>query len=214
MNIANSQKLVKSTIVSNSEVYTSEAMICQNKIYFKIDAKNDTEEGIFVLEASNNGIDYKIVDAKINIPDNINIPILYCLKEVALPSSSVTYRIMKYTVNKPTVLFTYELHNEAEDKKVSANNFADYKLSSKPLVETGLKESNFIYPNPAENIAYINNFLDYDLTIYNMSGKILKTENIDSDNFALSLNEFSSGVYIIEISKGRQSQFDKLIIKK
>ena len=214
INIASSQKLVKNTIVSNSGTYTSKAMVCQNKIYFKLDAKNDNEKGIFILEVSTNGADYKIVDFNVNIPDNINIPILYCFKEETLPITSSTYRIMKYTVNKSMVLFTYNLFNEIDDKSVSIDTFSEYRSPAKSFEEKDLKESNIINPNPARNIAYINNFLDYNFNIYNMSGKKIKVGKIYSNNFSFSLDDFNSGMYVIEVIKNGQSQFDKFIIRK
>lgn len=73
-------------------------------------------------------------------------------------------------------------------------------LSNEEFVK---KDEMSIYPNPAENVVYIkmeNQKIDH-ITVYDQLGKIIhKAQEIDALNHSFNVNDFSSGIYILNIN--------------
>ena len=71
-----------------------------------------------------------------------------------------------------------------------------------------------VYPNPTfdeVNIEYID-VLDY-IEIYSLSGQLLNKVDVKEKDFTLSLDKYSSGVYMIKLYSNYQSHFVKIIKK-
>ncbi|HEB62260.1 MAG TPA: T9SS type A sorting domain-containing protein [Bacteroidetes bacterium] len=68
-----------------------------------------------------------------------------------------------------------------------------------------------IYPNPTSGVLYIETPVenDYLLKLYDINGKLIKSQNINSGNYKLQLEHLNSGIYFIKISSK-----DRVIIKK
>ncbi len=73
-----------------------------------------------------------------------------------------------------------------------------------------------IYPNPATNIITINSkldFLELNLEIYDLSGKLIMNKMIFKDNLTININEIQSGIYMLKIKHNDACQIHKLIIQ-
>lgn len=67
-----------------------------------------------------------------------------------------------------------------------------------------------VWPNPVESILYINNIPSgTKFFIKDLMGKVL----LESDRPSLDLESFSSGIYLLEISNGKQKLIKKIIKK-
>jgi len=69
-----------------------------------------------------------------------------------------------------------------------------------------------IYPNPAENVLYVqseNGNASY--TIYDVSGKVFSTTNTTSSNSSLDIISLSSGIYFIQCISGEEVSTIKFI---
>lgn len=72
--------------------------------------------------------------------------------------------------------------------------------------KTNLVNSNKqfkIYPNPASNqitISTTDNQLKAKYQLYNTAGKLLKSGNINSENFKVNLNGIENGIYLLKFS--------------
>jgi endonuclease I/chitodextrinase len=80
----------------------------------------------------------------------------------------------------------------------------------------GLNTSDFntfkIYPNPTNgNKLYFNVTQDVKVTIYNVLGKLIQTENVDANSNNIDISTLSKGIYILKINSENQFITKKLI---
>lgn len=75
-----------------------------------------------------------------------------------------------------------------------------------------------IHPNPADNILYITNivnFVDPVITVFDIQGRklnnILDTENVNSKQIELNLSSLTKGAYFISIENGQKKLIKKII---
>jgi hypothetical protein len=81
-------------------------------------------------------------------------------------------------------------------------NAADFEFSSKLSV----------YPNPSSNIFSINSDTRGNLVVYDLIGKIIKTETIDLGITKLDLSTYPSGIYLMKVTNdSNQTKTMKLI---
>jgi len=75
-----------------------------------------------------------------------------------------------------------------------------------------------IYPNPSNDIFNINlnNIIDYSVILYDVTGKILFTDNNTNGitNYILNLNKFANGIYMLKIVTKNKLFTKKLILNK
>jgi len=98
---------------------------------------------------------------------------------------------------------------------------SDLKLTYKqPFSEpTGLnrikKGKINIFPNPAEDHFTIENSSgsDFTMNMWNLNGQLIKSLKAKGTNFMLETTDFSSGVYLVEISDEENIEREKLIIR-
>jgi len=74
-----------------------------------------------------------------------------------------------------------------------------------------------IYPNPVENMLNVN-FEDFSgelvkVSMYDLFGKQVAFKQSDNGILKFKLNHLSSGIYLIEIVKGTQSGYRKIVVK-
>ena len=69
-----------------------------------------------------------------------------------------------------------------------------------------------VYPNPVNNILYIENASGM-ITIYNTIGNKVYEEEINSDNTEIDLSLYNSGIYLLVI-KNENQLFKQPIIKE
>jgi len=107
---------------------------------------------------------------------------------------------MKYNA-APTACETFS-YGEVEDYTVSLNKTISYEnLNSISLN---------IYPNPAENILFVQTSeANCKMTIYNSLGAVVMNKNISDDTEEQDIINLKPGVYTICISKD-----DKFISRK
>ena len=71
----------------------------------------------------------------------------------------------------------------------------------------------FVYPNPTNGIFTIENAQDYDITISEVSGKIIYKSQINNNTKSIDLLGTSKGIYLINLKSNTQSSTIKLIIE-
>lgn len=87
-----------------------------------------------------------------------------------------------------------------------------HKLSQTP---TGINEylneaSSFIFPNPSNNYIDIEtNLKDYSLSVFDIMGKLIFTDNVSQNKTRMDISNFSNGIYFLQLITG-----DKIISKK
>ena len=84
---------------------------------------------------------------------------------------------------------------------LSVNNVVDYSTN--------------IYPNPATNNITIENtnFMINSIEIYNITGQIVRDENINSMRKDIDISDLDKGIYIVEVNTSQTSIRRKLIVE-
>ena len=76
------------------------------------------------------------------------------------------------------------------------------------------KRNASIYPNPVEDILNIKNKSQIsEISIYDLTGKLLRKENMNSENGTVNVSELSPGNYLLKV-KDREAVKSYKIIKK
>jgi len=72
-----------------------------------------------------------------------------------------------------------------------------------------------IYPNPAKNNINIenSNFVISNIELYNITGQLVKTENVNSMSINMNISDLKTGIYILELHTNETSIRRKLIIE-
>ncbi len=98
------------------------------------------------------------------------------------------------------------------------DNIRIYQGNTPPVTIEELKPQNIkIYPNPTEDLIWIEStelFNNLQLTLSDISGKVLIEERIASDKGKLSkisLESLKSGIYILKITNGEEVSYFKIL---
>jgi len=143
----------------------------------------------------------------------------------ASPAAGVTFSPSSTGTN-PSVKFnsagTYTV-------KCIATNSLSSNTSQKVLTVTnchvGIEKASSIsdlavYPNPAKDFVHVRlspSNGQSTVNLKNVMGQVLQNKEIESNNqndLFLDLNEYDSGIYLLEIQVGEQKQTKKLIIER
>lgn len=73
------------------------------------------------------------------------------------------------------------------------------------------KQTFIISPNPATDIIYIENAVESNLRMLDMTGKVVIKRSIQNISEAIEVNHLEKGIYFIEITKGGIKNVQKLI---
>ncbi len=94
----------------------------------------------------------------------------------------------------------------------------DIKSSSSGFNEISDKNSEIkLFPNPAKNAFTIiidNAEVNSEVLIYNIMGKLVKSELLQNKQKKINIDNLNNGIYIIEIKSKNKTQTQKLIIEK
>ena len=72
-------------------------------------------------------------------------------------------------------------------------------LGNASSIHNVIDYSTYIYPNPAkDNIVIENiNFSINSIDIYNITGQLVMSKNVNSMNTVLNISDFQKGVYLL-----------------
>ncbi|MBP1672733.1 MAG: domain containing protein [Bacteroidetes bacterium] len=90
-------------------------------------------------------------------------------------------------------------------------------LSSVAVETFDITDQITISPNPSPGIVIVENSSDILLTryeLYDLTGKMIKTETISSSKFEIDINNCSNGVYIIKLFEKNQFRYSGKVIKQ
>lgn len=86
------------------------------------------------------------------------------------------------------------------------------------IVSLKLMNNISFYPNPASNyieiISNINNIQNFNLEIFDLQGRLLKSELIKENQQVINISELQEGLFIVKISNQNNSENFKLIISR
>jgi hypothetical protein len=91
-----------------------------------------------------------------------------------------------------------------------------YKLSNFSGIKEYKNDFTFLmFPNPVNTMLYISTNLneDFDVEIYDVTGKMVHKEKYTMGNIKISTEKMASGFYSVKISSGKFTQTKKLVIE-
>jgi len=81
-------------------------------------------------------------------------------------------------------------------------------------VNDNFSNSLSYYPNPVKDILNIkSNTTNNNISIYDISGKLIKVCFQPKMNFSLNLNKLTSGIYFLTINNARGVNYCKIIVQ-
>ena len=96
------------------------------------------------------------------------------------------------------------------------NNLASSWVASSTALKNNSFDSNYsnisIYPNPTDGFVSVNTSSNISkFEIIDISGKILKSESVNNNNFSTDISNFSNGIYLLKIYNDFGIKTEKLI---
>ncbi len=120
----------------------------------------------------------------------------------------------------------YSCTNGFESGKISrelvyykkGDNSWGTELNITGITEVEQTKNISIYPNPANDFVYVNYennvYSNYSILIYNIEGRLLKSEKLEMTGTKLDVSDLSAGVYFVKISNYSDVvKIDKLVIE-
>lgn len=127
-------------------------------------------------------------------------------------SSSSLTKISKPTIEDPADYFTDIERNNNYYAFAMSNKGYDINLNE----ETSTSSHDlYIYPNPTNGIVYIKAFEDkiQSVTVANMTGKVLMSQDANSDLAEIDLSSYPKGIYLVNVVTENGSYTEKVVLK-
>ncbi len=121
-----------------------------------------------------------------------------------LPFSNQTYQ---YTVSAGTsqVTGTFTIEEDDMQETILIKNVDAVSMEDLQQIK--------LYPNPADDLVYIENAQASYMLIYNLKGQLLMQKYIEDEQVSISLKSLESGVYMVALKNDKNFITRKLIIK-
>ncbi len=88
------------------------------------------------------------------------------------------------------------------------------KLDSKVSVEENVLSTAKVYPNPVRNTLSIDNVADANISIYSISGQLVKTIPAANGSIQVDMSTMAAGLYIVKMENGKQTRIEKIQVVK
>ena len=127
------------------------------------------------------------------------------------------------TINAMDNLLTGDLVNLSAyyylpNRSVYFDDFKIESYSNSTGIDNIEKNSYSIFPNPATDIVTLNidnvSNIDLILNIYNVIGKLVKTETLQQNQQQIDIGDLDNGIYMVEIKSKEWTEKQKLIIER
>ena len=150
------------------------------------------------------GFDPDVNDYIVELPEGITeiVPV------TATPMAGNPMIIYEYPDEIPGLV---TINVRAED--LTTTNTYTVMLTLYTGIEDLYEQSVHIYPNPTIGLVYINGAEDATVSIYNISGKLVKSHDLLNSN-SVDLSTFPNGIYLIKIQKDGMLLTKKVSLKK
>jgi len=120
--------------------------------------------------------------------------------------------IIKFSfANNPLNEIADESGNPVEDFKL-ATNYIEH-INSPKFEEPANKEVK-IYPNPANNILYIEIAVNSVISIYNLLGELIFCKQLSSNLYSINLTGYPESTYILKVTSDKELFTKKIVVIK
>ena len=180
-------------------------------IHFQADDATLTNEAdLLTLQTSNFGapINFNGNDPVGLFKNGVLIDIIGVLNETAKNFENMTLR-RKLTVTQPNTTYT-----AAEWEQFSVGTYDGIGVYNSATASVNTSDFNTfkMYPNPTNgNNVYFSTTKDVEVNIYNVLGKLIKTDKVNTTNNSIDISNLSKGIYLLKINSENQFITKKLI---
>ncbi|MFT3793627.1 T9SS type A sorting domain-containing protein [Flavobacterium sp.] len=99
---------------------------------------------------------------------------------------------------------------QSAGKSIMQSTYAVEALGNKHFdAQSAIK----MYPNPTTGIVRISSATPVDVTVSDLTGKVIFTQNQVTSETAIDLSAFQTGIYLAKMSNGTSEQTQKIILK-
>lgn len=117
------------------------------------------------------------------------------------------------SMDLPNPTATYQIAFEGIDNYGHENVIDNVTIDAATSLQKELSQLIKIYPNPADEYFIIDNAVNANIKIYNVSGIMVLNKNITKDNTLIDVSTLSKGAYFAKIQKENQLEVIKVIVK-
>lgn len=198
------------TLADNQDVVRWKDKDCQGIAFSAADVSNMTNFSVDIFIHDSTDLVGKVFNVKYVQPDLPEKQINFDLNGLGIAKGEWV------TLNSPVDLTGYDgvvqfgITSPGNDKMWYTNlyTYRDATASVESAELIGLK----LYPNPVKNIANFSaNETIQSVSIYDLTGRIVKQATPNKSNFDLDVADLSKGVYLVKLSAGDIEATTKLI---
>jgi len=115
----------------------------------------------------------------------------------------------------PNIESTENIEIQATDGTFTNNQIFEINTKVITNINNSKTDGYSIYPNPANGMFYLNidKFTNAEITIQDISGKIVLNQKINNQHSNIDLKNMSKGVYLVKLNIDNQNFFSKIVNK-
>lgn len=155
--------------------------------------------------------DYDVFISSLDLNGNFN-----WAKSVGSATNDYAFAVKTYG-NNLYVTGYYSDHSSFDQIILNSKGKADAFLAKLNLNNIGFEEvilEQSFYPNPSKGLITIDGIDAGILNIYDIQGKLLRSENFRSQHNQINLTNFNNGIYLLHFIVDGKISIEKLIISK
>ncbi|MFA8300899.1 MAG: choice-of-anchor J domain-containing protein [Hyphomicrobiales bacterium] len=103
--------------------------------------------------------------------------------------------------------------SEQQTQEVTINGYTELTFLLTGTEEFKAAGIN-LYPNPTTRIIHIEGISNAQMKLVDLSGRILKSINVDNNNYSLDLSDLDAGVYFLQTNSNGKLLSSKIVVRK
>ncbi|MBO4542196.1 MAG: T9SS type A sorting domain-containing protein [Bacteroidales bacterium] len=108
----------------------------------------------------------------------------------------------------------YEIEKYNEISVNDKGSCVVMKLDNKVSIEENALSMAKVYPNPVRNTLTIDNVADANISIYSITGQLVKTIPAANGSIQVDMSAMAAGLYIVKMENGKQTRIEKIQVVK
>ena len=89
-----------------------------------------------------------------------------------------------------------------------------FEINSTVSIEENTLSMAKVYPNPVRNTLTIDNVADANISIYSITGQLVKTIPAANGSIQVDMSAMAAGLYIVKMENGKQTRIEKIQVVK
>ena len=132
--------------------------------------------------------------------------------EIYRSDDNIVYKMVKRIVNTPSIshyecydpvqqpgLYFYRIKAFYQNDCESDHVQIEVEILDYTGVEEDLTHNVAVYPNPTSGMVNVKAEMMQQVSVYNMMGQLIMTQNVDADEVMIDMSAFENGMYLLNI---------------